>query len=218
MKNVFLLRMPKCKHPERKPVPLSKVDKDGSRSLRYLCACGELRKTFPVRPLQPCPIPDEILRSHGFNSDRPILTGPLSRDDFDVWLRKRPSGTSPGEDFISYEMWQASPAPMKEALYQAVRTTVMSGRIPREWESAMVKLLVKRTGEEHILESLRPICLMATAAKIATGIWAHRLSQAAERDQVYEGSQEGFQPDRSARRQITRLLSCLQPAAKRRER
>jgi hypothetical protein len=205
---------PTCQHPERKPVPLSKVDKDGSRSLRYLCPCGEIRKAFPVRPLQPCPIPDEILSVHGFQRDNPILTGPLSRGYFDVWLRKRPTGTSPGEDLISYEMWQASPEPMKEALYQAVRTTVMSGRIPREWESALVKLLVKRTGEEHVLESLRPICLMATAAKIATGIWAHRLSQAAERDQVYEGSQEGFRPDRSARRQITRLMSCIQTCSK----
>jgi hypothetical protein len=56
----------------------------------------------------------------------------------------------------------------------------MSGRIPREWEGALAKLFVKRKGEEYLLESLRPICLMATAAKISTGIWAYRLSQAAE--------------------------------------
>jgi hypothetical protein len=78
---------PKCQHPERKPVPLSKVDKDSSRSLRYLCPCGEIRKAYPVRPLQPCPIPDEMLSAHGFQRGSPILTGPPSRGDFDVWLR-----------------------------------------------------------------------------------------------------------------------------------
>lgn len=54
---------PKCKHPERKPVPLSKVDKDGSRSLRYRCSCGKIRKTFPVRPLQP--VSPRVLQQRG---------------------------------------------------------------------------------------------------------------------------------------------------------
>ena len=204
---------PSCCNPDRKPVPLSKID-NGTRSLRYFCPCGELRKTFPIRPLKPCPIPEEILSANGFQSTDPILTGPLTRDDFDVWLRKRPSGTSPGDDSITYEMWQASPEPMKDALYRAVSKALTSGRIPQEWEGALVKLLVKRPGEEHLMESLRPICLMATAAKITTGIWAYRLSQAAERDRVYEGAQEGFRPDRSARRQITRLISCIQHCKK----
>jgi hypothetical protein len=115
---------PCCPHPDRKPIPLSKVESDGTRSLRYLCPCGEIRKTFPVRQLKPCPIPDEILIARGFQSADPVITCALSREDFDVWLRKRPAGTSPGEDIISYEMWQASPEPMKEALYRAVRTDV----------------------------------------------------------------------------------------------
>ena len=76
-----------------------------------VCPCGELRKTFPIRPLKPCPLPEEILSANGFQSTDPILTGPLTRDDFDVWLRKRPS---PGDDSITYEMWQASPEPKLE--------------------------------------------------------------------------------------------------------
>jgi hypothetical protein len=132
----------------------------------------------------------DVLSANGFQSDDPFLMGPLTRDDFDVCLHKRPSGTSPGDDSISNEMWQASPEPMKDALYRAVSKDLTSGRIPQEWEGALVKLLVKRQGEEHLLESLRPMCLMATAAKITTGIWAYLLSQAAERDRVYEGAHD----------------------------
>ena len=35
----------------------------------------------------------------------------------------------------------------------------------------------KKVGEEKILESIRPICLMNTAAKIVTSVWAKRLSK-----------------------------------------
>ena len=201
---------PACCHPSHKPTPLSKVNREGHRELRYVCTCGEVRKSFPTRPLQKCPVPDDLLRSFGFQTTEPILTAFLEREDFDAWLRRRPTGKSPGEDTISYEMWQAAPEPMKDALYRAVLHAVTSGHIPSTWEGSLVKLLVKREGEEHILESLRPICLMATAAKITTGIWAHRMSAAAEKDGVYEGSQEGFRPDRSAKRQAARFLSCVQ--------
>ncbi|MBL6911070.1 MAG: hypothetical protein ISR34_11690 [Pirellulales bacterium] len=204
-----------CCSSSRKPVPVAKVISGGQRELRYVCECGTIRSSFPTKPLKQCPVPDDLLRAHGFQSTEPILTAFLERDDFDAWLRKRPAGTSPGEDTISYEMWQASPEPMKDALYQAVLQAVTSGHIPQAWESSLVKLLVKREGEEHILESLRPICLMATAAKLTTGIWAHRMSTASEQDGVNEGSQEGFRPDRSAKRQVARFLSCIQSCKQR---
>jgi len=50
------------------------------------------------------------------------------------------------------------------------------------------------------LESIRPIRLMNTAAKIVTSVWAKRLSKSLEQQSVLEGLQEGFRPDRSTRR------------------
>ena len=51
---------------------------------------------------------------------------------------------------------------------------------------------------------------MNTAAKISTSVWAKRLSKSVEQHLVLESSQEGFRPDRSARRQISRFISALQ--------
>ena len=62
----------------------------------------------------------------------------------------------------------------------------------------------------EILELKRPICLMNTAAQIVTSVWAKRLSKPLEQQSVLEGSQEGFRPDRSTRRQISRFMSALQ--------
>ena len=39
-------------------------------------------------------------------------------------------------------------------------------------EGALTTLIPKRVGEEKILESIHPICLMNTAAKIVMNVWA----------------------------------------------
>ena len=84
-----------------------------------------------------------------------------------------------------------------------------------EWKDAnimgaLTTLIPKKVGEEKILESICPICLMNTAAKIVTSVWAKRLSKSLEQQSVLEGPQEGFRPDRSTRRQISRFISALQ--------
>jgi hypothetical protein len=99
---------------------------------------------------------------------------------------------------------------MKIALFNAVEAVTSGRRAPVEWEGAIVKLLPKKESEEHVLESNRPICLMATAMKLVTGIWAYRLLKAAEHRGVIESAQEGNRPMRSTRRQVTRLIQCLE--------
>ena len=133
-----------------------------------------------------------MLRDRGFNLKEKVITSDISREDFDYWLRKLPKRKSAGEDAVSYEMWQQGPASIKETLFQAVRAAVRNGKIPTEWEGALVKLLSKKAGEEDTLEHIRPIYLMQTAAKIVTAIWAHRLGLASKTKGVMEGAQEGF--------------------------
>ena len=60
------------------------------------------------------------------------------------------------------------------------------------------------------MESIRPICLMNTAAKIVTSVWGKRLSKSLKQQWGFKGSQKGFRPDRITRRQISRFMSALQ--------
>jgi hypothetical protein len=57
---------------------------------------------------------------------------------------------------------------MQSALYHVVSEIVTGRCAPPEWDGAVVKLPPKRAGEEHILESNRPICLMSTVMKLVT--------------------------------------------------
>ena len=199
----------KCNHISNNIIPMTQVQAQG-RLIRYLCIhCNVFSDHPPAHPLPPCPVPAQVLRDRGFNPKERVITNDISREDFDYWLRKLPKRKSAGEDAVSYEMWQQGPAGMKEALFQAVRAAVRNGKIPTEWEGALVKLLSKKAGEEGTLEHNRPICLLQTAAKIVTAIWAHRLALASETKGVMEGAQEGFRRDRSTKRQAVRLLSCI---------
>ena len=190
---------------------MSKITPAGVREVRYTCRhCHAVRKTLPRLPLPQCPIPDDVLTDSGFDPSVPVLTKDLTWEDFLYWLSQLPTRSSAGDDGITYEMWRCAPVAMQRALYEAVSMALTTGQVPDKWQNALVTLLGKRPGEEHILESTRPICLMATAAKMVTGIWAHRLSRASEARGVFEEIQEGFRPGRSTKRQAVRLLSCLQ--------
>ena len=142
----------------------------------------------------------------------PILRREVRREEFDEWLRKLPKGKSGGPDEMTYEMWQEAPETMRELLWRSVNSVLEGRQLPEEWTGAFTKLLVKKAGSEGALEDLRPVCLMSTAAKIITGIWAHRLSTTLEERGVLEDVQEGFRPDRSTKRQVLRLLNCINDA------
>ncbi len=143
--------------------------------------------------------------------------GSSNSADFETYRHQRPTGRAAGEEIdgiggVPYDRWNDGPPEMQSALYHAVSEIVTGRRTPPEWEGAVVKLLPKRAGEEHILQSNRPICLMTTAMKLVTGIWAHRLSKTAESLGHFESAQEGNRPARSTRRQTARLLLNLEAA------
>jgi len=86
-------------------------------------------------------------------------------------------------------MWQEAPAEMENALYKVVNQVIQHGQMPISWEGALTTLIPKKVGEEKIVESIRLICLMNTAAKIVPIIWVKRLSKSLQQQSVLEGSQ-----------------------------
>jgi len=129
-----------------------------------------------LRSLADCPVSDELFQNNILYPRDAHLT----REDVDYWLRQLPHDKSPGDDELNYEMWQEAPAEMKDALYQVVNQVIQNGKMQTSWEGALTTLITKMVGEEKILESIRPIYLMNTAAKIVTSVWAKRLSKSLE--------------------------------------
>jgi len=157
-----------------------------------------------------CPVLDELFQNNILDPQDARLTQHLTREDFDYWLRRLPHDKSPGDDELTYEMWQEAPAETKDTLYQVVNQAIQNGKIPTSWEGALTKLIPKKIGEDFFLVSIRPMCLMNTAVNRVTSVWAKQPSKSLEQPSVSEGSQEGFRPDGYTRRQISRFISALQ--------
>jgi hypothetical protein len=195
------------------PMVWGPESRGGERGIRYYChKCRNLSKDIHGEKLETCPIPGELFTKGRLDAECPILRREVGREEFDEWMRKLRKGKSGGPDEMTYAMWQEAPDPMRELLWKSVNSVLAGSQLPEERTGAFTKLIVKKAGAEGALEDLRPVCLMSTAAKIITGIWAHRLSTTLEARGVLEDVQEGFRPDRSTKRQVMRLLNCINDA------
>jgi hypothetical protein len=163
------------------PMGWGEETRGGDWGIRYYChTCRSLSKEGSEK-MGTCPIPREVLTQGSLDAESPILRKEVGREEFDEWMRKLPRGKSGGPDEMTYEMWQEAPDPMRELLWRSVNSVLAGSPLPEEWTGAFTKLIVKKAGAEGELEDLsEPVCLMSTAAKIITGIWAHRLSTTLE--------------------------------------
>jgi len=114
-----------------------------------------------------------------------------------------------GSDNYHMTRVQEAPAEMKDALYQIVNQVIQNRKMPTSWEGTH-HTHPKEGWRGKILGSIRPICLMDTAAKIVTSAkrgaktkivtsakrGAKRFSKSQEQQSVFEDPQEGFLPDR----------------------
>jgi len=198
----------------RLTTPMTHVDKSSpsDRHLRYFChTCSAIHRALPLRSLDDCPVPDELFQNNILHPQDVRLTQHLTREYFYYsGIRQLPYDKSPGDDELTYEICQEAPAEMKRALYKVVNQVIQNVQMPTSWEGALMTLIPKKVGEEKILRSICLICLMNTATKPVTSVWAKRLSKSLQQQSGFEGSQEGCKPDRSTRRQISRCISALQ--------
>ena len=163
-------------------------------------------------PDQP-PIADWPFEPQAFEKNvlppEPAFRGGLTWDEFMVLLHTRPKDKAPADDFMTYEMWQKSPEVLQRALFRALNAALEGGVLPDDWLGATIRLLVKKEGYEHLLEFLRPICLMPTKTKLFTSVVTQRLSSAFEKHGVFHPAQEGNRQRRNTRRQCLRLLGVV---------
>mmetsp|Transcript_20066 Transcript_20066/g.66757 ORF Transcript_20066/g.66757 Transcript_20066/m.66757 type:complete len:174 (-) Transcript_20066:156-677(-) len=64
----------------------------------------------------------------------------------------------------------------------------------------------------HVLENMRPICILSSVTRIFQAVIAHRLAKAAERHKLLTDNQEGFRPEGGTIRQGHRLLNIIEEA------
>ena len=182
---------------------------EGERCIVHVCrgcfSCCEEPTPPPQEdwPFEPQAFEKNVL------PPRLAFGGALSWEEFKVLLHTRPPGKAPSDDMMTYEMWQKSPEILQRALFRAMNAALEGEALPDDWLGASIRLLVKKEGYEHLLEFLRPICLMPTKTKMFTSVIAHRLGSAFERHGVFHPAQEGNRQRRNTRRQCLRLLGVV---------
>ena len=83
--------------------------------------------------------------------------------------------------------------------------------MPHAWKGARTKLLLKKHPVTQ-LTNWRPVCLLRTAAKVASAIINDRLARLFEAYDILERQQEGNQRQHNTIRQVSRLLQIIEDA------
>ena len=116
------------------------------------------------------------------------------------------NGKAPGVDKITTEMVKNMGRVGKEELRKLLNTVWQEGRVPEEWEVAMIVPIYK-TGDKGQCKNYRGIALLGTIAKVYEKILVKRIRSEIE-TKLLE-AQSGFRPGRSTHDHIFALRTII---------
>ena len=179
-------------------------ENEGRTIVHFCKTCYHCHDNLPEPPAAEWPFEPEVF-TRNVLTEGPVFKGALAWDEFQVLLHTRPPDKAPFEDMMTYEIWKAAPEVLQRRLFEALNAALEGQQLPDDWLEANIRLLAKKEGYEHLLEFLRPVCLLPTKTKLYTSVITHRLSSAFEGQGVFHPAQEGNRQRRNTRRQCLRL-------------
>jgi len=182
--------------------PLSH-QRGGERSQQWWCTQCHGFHSHYGRGVTDDPLMEGVCSSRRL-APEPFLGVQLMWEDFEFHLQHLPRHKSAGNDGVPYEVLRGASLPVRRLLHQCVQEILQGQEIPRHWAKGIVRLLEKRE-PVYQLENLRPVTLLRTVYKLATGIVNNRLQWELEERGILEPTQEGFRPGRHTRRAVARL-------------
>ena len=129
----------------------------------------------------------------------------VSIEEFDINLAKCKNRSAVGHDGISYLLMKKLPIETKRNLCQIYSDAVRIGHFPKEWKTALVKMVPKPSKDTKSAKSYRPISLLSCVGKVLERIIASRLSKYMEEKKMFSNSQSGFRSHRMTTEQLLRL-------------
>ena len=119
----------------------------------------------------------------------PLLWRPLTRELVETALGRLPRGSSPGEDGISAEIYQAYPEIFVPRMLDAMQGFVSAGEVPHSWSGAIIRPIPKLPGVPTEAAT-RPICLQNVRIKWVSMIILLQAQDAMA--QIIPQQQKGF--------------------------
>ena len=141
-------------------------------------------------------------------SESETLNSPITEDEVIKAVKRLKNGKACGEDYILNEMIKAFSENPLHLLTQTFNVILLSGHIPNEWATGVIKPIYKNKGEINDPDNYRGITLLSCLGKLFTSVLNERLSVFIYSNQIMSEAQAGFRKGYSTTDQIF-TLKCI---------
>jgi hypothetical protein len=119
------------------------------------------------------------------------------------------NGKALGPDKILNAILKNLPTQFHSLLYQFFLQCYKQCQIPQSWKTSLTILLYKKEDPIELPNHI-PIALANTIYKLFTSTLTSIFSTSRETHQILQSSQEGFEQERSTKRQIQTIIAALE--------
>lgn len=124
------------------------------------------------------------------------LNEPFSMQEL-LFVLKRVSDSTPGDDGIPYSFIVNSNESTKTFYLNIINVIVATGKIPPAWKHHLIIPLLKPNKDPLLASSYRPVALASTLCKLTEHLIKNRLEWHLEHNQLLSVSQFGFRKGKS---------------------
>ena len=150
-------------------------------------------------------IPGNVCRPNEYSE---TLNSPITEDEVSKAVKRLKNGKACGEDSILNEMIKAFSENHKHLLTQTFNVVLLSGHVPNEWATGVIKPIYKNRGDINDPDNYRGITLLSCLGKLFTSVINERLTVFIDSNQIMSEAQAGFRKGYSTTDQIF-TLKCI---------
>ena len=136
------------------------------------------------------------------------LTSPITPDEVKFCI-KRMKKKAPGESKIGYQIIKQLPENIIVYITNIFNASLASGYFPKQFKSAILKLIPKVGKDATIPQNYRPIALLDNIGKMFEKIINSRLRQFLEDNNLYNSQQYGFRQGKSTTHVTNLIHECV---------
>ena len=141
-------------------------------------------------------------------SESETLNSPITEDEVSKAVKRLKNGKACGEDCILNEMIKAFSEDHLHLLTQTFYVVLLSGHIPNEWATGVIKPIYKNKGDINDPDNYRGITLLSCLGKLFTSVINERLTVFIDSNKIMSEAQAGFMKGYSTTDQIF-TLKCI---------
>ena len=137
-----------------------------------------------------------------------LLTSPITIEAIKHCI-KNMKKKAPGESNIGYQIIKQLPDNIIECMSKIFNASLASGYFPKQFKSAILKLLPKDGKDATLPHNYRPIALLDNIGKIFEKLVNTRLRQFLEENNLYNFQQYGFRQGKSTTHVTNMIHECI---------